>query len=107
VKGRICQANILEMNQELQTKKLYDKEESEVARFCLACLCVGAKKTNVRMLSEPINPRKFHIYWNNLKTNHYFNKDKTIDIEELETDLPFLLMMKCAEGFLERKEAVK
>jgi hypothetical protein len=106
LRGSVCQAEILDIDKELQGHKLYENQESEVARFCLACIMVGAKKTTVRMLSEPIKFENFKKYWKNLERNHYFKQDKTVDIEDLvENDVPFLLMMNCAKGILERKEA--
>jgi len=83
-------------------KRLFGKEEADLARVCLACLFLGANKSEVRKVADCKN---FDVYWNNLARNRYFTKDKKIDIDCLDTDIPFLLMMKCAQGILERKEA--
>lgn len=99
----VCQADILKIDQELQDAKVYGQEESEVARFCLSCLLVGAKKRTVMLLSNPIKSENFQKYWENLQANHYFTSGKKIDIEFSDT-VPFLLMMNCAKGLIERKE---
>ncbi|MCW4014868.1 MAG: hypothetical protein NWF06_00705 [Candidatus Bathyarchaeota archaeon] len=106
VKGYICQADILKMDGELVEEKIYPEENSEVARMCLALVHVGWKKRTVKMLSQPIDPKKFNEYWNNLEQGGYFNKDKkhTINIEDLET-VPFCLMLAVAKGQLKRVSA--
>lgn len=104
IKGQICQANILDIDEECQSKKLYGEEESEVARFCLSLLIVGAKKTVVQQLAQPIKQENFKKFWKNLQANEYFNADKTIDIELGDNDISFILMMQCAMGQLERRE---
>jgi hypothetical protein len=103
-KGYVCQANILALDKELQSQGIYGEKESEVARFCLACILVGAKKRTVEMLANPIKKGNFKRYWENLQKNHYFAPNKKIDIESTDT-VPFLLMMNCAQGIIERKEA--
>jgi len=102
MKGYVCQADILRIDEKLQKARLYEKKESEVARFCLSCLLVGAKKSTVKILSQPIGEENFQKYWQNLQRNHYFAEDKKIDIESTE-NVPFLLMINCASGILERK----
>jgi hypothetical protein len=105
-KGSICQADIQVIDAELQAQGLYGPKESDVARMCLALISVGARKRIVKMLSAPeITKEKFDLCWRNLQKNGYFSEDKTINLEDLEdSDIPFILMMKIAEGQIERKE---
>ena len=107
MKGTVCQADIVEMDKELQGKNLYRAEESDVARMCLALVSVGVKKRTVRMLSEPIDSSKFKEYWNHLEKAGYFanGSGKPVDMESLEeSDIPFVLMILTAQGKLERKK---
>jgi len=87
--------------EELINNNLFGEEEKDVARVCLACLMIGVNKRKVRKLA---NCEKFDVYWSNLEKNHYFTNDGKIDIDSLDDDIPFVLMMKCADGMLERKE---
>jgi len=98
----ICQADLSAMVDDFCDKKLFSEEEKPIARVCLSLLMVGVKKQTVRMLSEPCP--NFETYWNNLKGNHYF-KGKKVDIEELDTDIPFVIMMLCAKGHFKRQIA--
>ena len=105
----VCQADLLTLSEELYQKKVINRNEKPLARMCLALLMVGVKKTTVRMLSEPcVN---FNEYWENLERNGYFEgsivkRTRTVALEDLDTDIPFILMMLCAEGKLKRlKEA--
>ena len=105
MKGFVCQADIIETDKELQAKNLYGSEESDVARVCLALVSVGVKKRTVNILAQPITKEKFDLYWQNLEKNGYFDngKGKAVTLESLEeNDVPFILMMKCAQGQIER-----
>jgi len=86
----------------LIAKRLFGEEERDLARVCLACLLLGVNKKKVRKVADC---DKFEEYWKNLEEAHYFSDDQKIDIEPLETDVPFVLMMKCAKGTLLRKSS--
>lgn len=86
----------------LIAKRLFGGKERDVARVCLACLFLGANKRKVRKIADC---KKFEEYWDNLEKTHYFSEDKTIDIEALDTDIPFVLMIKCAKGTLLRQSS--
>lgn len=103
MKEYVMQIDILEMDKELQSKKVYGSEDSDVARMCLSLLKVGVKKDSVFELAQPIKRKKFNDYWRNLKNNGYFGSDKRVKIESLdESDIPFVLMLLTATGRLER-----
>ena len=57
------------------------------------------KKTKIKNLLAPI--KRFDEYWNNLKNGGYFEGGVTT-IENFETDIPFVMMMCVAKGYLKR-----
>lgn len=106
-KGVVSQADIQEMDDELQAMNIYGPEDSEAARMCLALISVGVKKRTVEMLTSPSNPH-FKEYWSNLEKGGYFDngKRKAVTIENYE-NVTFVLMMKVAQGKLQRSFEAK
>ena len=96
----LFQADLNQAVIDLEKKNVYGPELNDVAKVCVACLYLGANKRKVKRLA---NCKNFEEYWSNLEKNHYFNEDQTINLEDLDTDIPFVMMINCAKGFVERE----
>jgi len=81
----------------LVEKKKINKDDVDAARVCLACLCVGANKEKVQAL---LQRKSLEPYWGNLQP--YFDGEKVIVDDEyfFKNDIPFLLMVLTAKGFI-------
>jgi hypothetical protein len=87
---------------ELVEKNVVDEEDIEHLKLCLLLLHYGWKKKEYIRKQVKLSKEEFNEVWDNLKKSKYFYKDGKIWIEEIKDDLPILLMLAVARGYVRR-----